>query len=117
MFTKIKEFLFGKPAEVAAPYKVEAPALVAEPKPEPAKCGCGRSTTGLCVGLHKLSDDEWAKHPDNKTVATATPKKAPAKKQQFEKKAAAPKAETKPKVAPKAKAAGKAKAPANSQAK
>lgn len=24
MFTKIKEFLFGKPVEVAAPYKVEA---------------------------------------------------------------------------------------------
>jgi hypothetical protein len=50
MFTKIKEFLFGKPAEVAAPYKVEAPAPTEHPKveapaPEPVKCGCGRSST------------------------------------------------------------------------
>lgn len=102
MFTKIKEFLFGKPAEVAAPYKVEAPAptepvRVETPAPEPVKCGCGRSPTGLCVGLHKLSEDEWAKHPDNKT-AVAAPKKAPAKKQQFEKKAPAPKAEPTPKA-------------------
>lgn len=25
----------------------------------PAICGCGRSATGFCTGLHKLSDDEW----------------------------------------------------------
>jgi hypothetical protein len=43
-------------AEVA-PYKVETPA--------PAKCGCGRSPTGNCVGHHKLTDTEWAAHPDN----------------------------------------------------
>jgi hypothetical protein len=30
MFTKIKEFLFGKPAQVEAPYKVEAPAKTVE---------------------------------------------------------------------------------------
>jgi|688.fasta_scaffold918142_2 hypothetical protein len=112
MFTKIKEFLFGKPAEVAAPYKVEAPAPTEHPKveapaPEPVKCGCGRSSTGFCVGLHKLSEDEWAKHPDNKT-AVAAPKKAPAKKQQFEKKEAAPKAEAKPKAPPKPRAPRKA---------
>jgi hypothetical protein len=41
MFTKIKEFLFGKPTQLevevqaAAPYKVEVPALVAEAKPAP----------------------------------------------------------------------------------
>ena len=29
------------------------------------KCGCGRSSTGLCVGLHRLSDEEWAVHEDN----------------------------------------------------
>ena len=48
--------------DTVAPYKVEAP--------EPAKCGCGRSSTGYCVGLHKLTDAEWAAHPDNpvKTV-------------------------------------------------
>lgn len=26
-----------------------------------AKCGCGRSTTGECVGLHKLTTEEWLK--------------------------------------------------------
>ena len=41
-----------------APYKVEA-----------VKCGCGRSPTGNCVGHHKLTDTEWAAHPDNKNVA------------------------------------------------
>lgn len=28
-------------------------------------CGCGRSKTGYCVGLHKLSEEEWAVHEDN----------------------------------------------------
>lgn len=40
-----------------APYKIEPPA--------PIKCGCGRSPTGNCVGLHKLSEAEWSAHPDN----------------------------------------------------
>lgn len=31
----------------------------------PVACGCGRSQTGFCVGLHKLSDEEWAVHEDN----------------------------------------------------
>ena len=22
-------------------------------------CGCGRSATGFCTGLHALSDEEW----------------------------------------------------------
>jgi hypothetical protein len=86
MFQKIKEFLFGKlpveqtpPAPVeAVPYKVETPAPVAPVVTETApKCGCGRSPTGLCVGLHKLSADEWAVHTDN--PAKAVPQ-APAKK-------------------------------------
>ena len=104
MFQKIKEFLFGKlpaeqtpsaPVEVV-PYKVETPApvesthyRVEEPAPvtliplvpAPVQCGCGRSPTGLCVGLHKLSTDEWAVHADNpvKPVAKAAPvKKQPA---------------------------------------
>jgi hypothetical protein len=48
----------------AAPYKVEAP--VVAPTMTPAtvsaqtKCGCGRSPTGLCVGLHKLTPAQWA---------------------------------------------------------
>lgn len=32
---------------------------------EPTKCGCGRSQTGFCVGLHKLSVEDWANHNDN----------------------------------------------------
>ena len=66
--------------EAAAPYKVEAP--------EPVKCGCGRSPTGNCVGLHKLTDAEWAAHPDNKKpdgtwpfpTAVGTEEKKPAVK-------------------------------------
>lgn len=26
---------------------------------EPIPCGCGRSSTGFCVGLHSLSDEEY----------------------------------------------------------
>jgi hypothetical protein len=98
MFQKIKEFLFGKlPAEQtpaahveSVPYKVEAPAVtsvptapvVAEPvvaatPVEPAKCGCGRSPTGLCVGLHKLTAAEWSIHADNPSKPVA---KKPARK-------------------------------------
>ena len=25
----------------------------------PPPCGCGRSATGFCTGLHALSDEEW----------------------------------------------------------
>lgn len=96
---------FGKPTppdvtpkpEPTAPYKVEAPVVtpVIVP-PEPAKCGCGRSETGYCVGLHKLTAEEWAAHesnPANKKPA----KKAPAKKA-APKKPAAMKAPAKPKA-------------------
>lgn len=27
--------------------------------PEPTPCGCGRSTTGLCTGLHEMSEEEY----------------------------------------------------------
>ena len=58
-------------------HKDVAPEQVAEPakettKKEPPKCGCGRSPTGYCVGLHKLSDAEWAisdKNPNRVAVA------------------------------------------------
>lgn len=130
MFQKIKEFLFGKlpveqtpPAPVeSVPYKVEVPAvtpvpLVAEtvapipPAPAPVQCGCGRSPTGLCVGLHKLSTDEWAVHADN-PVKAAPP--APAKKQPAPRKPAAKVQVKKPaaiKAAPKKAAPKKTEAP------
>lgn len=111
-----------------APYKLEppAPAPVAEVKPveavnaiaEPAKCGCGRSPTGLCVGLHKLTTEEWSAHTDNpnRVVAAAPEVKAeekPAKKPAAKK----PKAE-KPaaKKAPAKKPAAAKKAPAKKPA-
>ena len=95
MFSKIKEWLFGPHTETAkaeAPYKVETPTpvvvdstvapVVVNAKPEPKKCGCGRSPTGLCVGLHALSADDWAVHKDNPNAAKPAAKKtrAPAKK-------------------------------------
>lgn len=48
----------------------QVPAPVVETKSveqivEPTKCGCGRSPTGFCVDLHKLSAEEWAVHADN----------------------------------------------------
>ena len=34
--------------------------LIAFPiEPEPKPCGCGRSATGFCTGLHALTDNEW----------------------------------------------------------
>lgn len=67
---------------------------------EPTKCGCGRSPTGFCVGLHKLTIEEWAVHSDNPNkVETAVPVKKPRKtastKTTATKNAAASKAKTK----------------------
>jgi hypothetical protein len=82
----------------AAPYKVEAsPVVVTNSDPvdnvpvvaEPAKCGCGRSPSGNCVGLHALSESDWAVHPDNPNKAVEAPKVKQAK----------PKKPAKPKVA------------------
>ena len=28
-------------------------------EPEMAKCGCGRSPTGQCIGWHKLTEDQF----------------------------------------------------------
>ena len=71
------------------------------------QCGCGRSPTGFCVGLHKLTAEEWAvndQNPnkasvvevtaDNKAAAVAKVKKAPAKKPAAAKKAPAKKKST-----------------------
>jgi hypothetical protein len=83
MFKKIVEFFTGKKPEsnyahpldavttptVSAPYKLEPPAATTPipltPANEPPRCGCGRSSTGYCVGLHKLTPEAWASHPSN----------------------------------------------------
>ena len=76
MFTWLKN-LFGikTVADTVKEVEKKAEAAVVEVKAEIAaveakvaeaiKCGCGRSPTGFCVGLHVLPDDLWATHPDN----------------------------------------------------
>lgn len=87
-----------------APYKVETPTVQ-----EPVKCGCGRSQSGLCVGLHKLTQEEWATHTDNPNAT----KEAPKKKRTFVKRV---EGEAKAKVA-KVKTPSKPKAPRKPKAK
>lgn len=81
MIKKILAWITGKSDTAvaeAAPYKVEAPtptempvgteAIIATPveatlshsalKPA-SRCGCGRSPTGMCLGFHNLTEEEW----------------------------------------------------------
>lgn len=108
MLRFLKSF-FGKERTHApeAPYKIDTP-----PAAEPAKCGCGRSASGFCVGLHKLTAEEWAAHPDNPVKAggeAAPEKKKPAAKKSATKKSAEPKAPAAIKAAPKPRAKKTAK--------
>ena len=93
-----------KPADVAPGKSADDRVETTAPQ-----CGCGRSPTGFCVGLHKLTAEEWAvsdQNPnkisvaevtaDNKAAAVAKVKKAPAKKT-ADKKPAAKKAPAKKK--------------------
>jgi hypothetical protein len=98
MFKKIVEFFTGKKPETKfahpldavtwpkpeAPYKVEPPAETTPipyvPANEPPKCGCGRSPTGYCVGLHKLSPEQWATSTDNPDSVTKVVVPEPVKK-------------------------------------
>ena len=111
MFKKIVEFFTGKKPEskyahpldavttptVSAPYKVEPPAtttpIPSVPANEPPRCGCGRSATGFCVGLHKLTPEQWATSTDNPDYVTKVVVPEPVKKKRtFVKKPAAIKA-------------------------
>lgn len=77
MLKTLKKMFGIKPTEASkeVPYKVEAPLV--QLGPEPAKCGCGRSTSGLCVGLHALSESDWAVNDanPNKVIAEEKPTK------------------------------------------
>lgn len=125
MLKKIIDFFTGKkpaPEVIApggAPYKVPEPAATTPipltPANEPPKCGCGRSSTGFCVGLHKLSPEAWAAHPNNPATVgkiVAEPARPEKKKRTFVKKPAEPKAAAKPVAKPAA-----IKAPAKPRAK
>jgi hypothetical protein len=97
MFKKIVEFFTGKKPEPnsanpldpawpkpEAPYKLEPPADMTPipyvPANEPPRCGCGRSATGYCVGLHKLSPEQWATSTDNPDSVTKVVVPEPVKK-------------------------------------
>jgi hypothetical protein len=73
MLKKIKAFFTGeKKVEVTSNLKmVEEQPVFKEVAYEPKKCGCGRSSTGLCAGLHALSQDEWDNHADNPNKVVA----------------------------------------------
>ena len=78
MFTKIKEFLFGKPSAVEAPYKIETPApTVVEPVP----VGTEASIAAVPVAGKPLEIKAEPKPP-------AKPKTAPKPKPPAEPKAA-----------------------------
>ena len=78
MLKKIKTFFLGeKKVEVTSNLKmVEEPVVqpvaeLSQATYEPKKCGCGRSPTGLCAGLHALSQAEWDNHSDNPNKVVA----------------------------------------------
>jgi hypothetical protein len=119
MFKKIVEFFTGKkpessfahpldavttPAVPQAPYKLEPPAATTPipyvPANEPPKCGCGRSATGYCVGLHKLTPEQWATSTSNPDYVTKVVVPEPVKKPRRPavKKPAAIKAPAKPRA-------------------
>ena len=105
MLTFLKKFLSLKPRvipEPAAPYKVEAPVPAsAEAVRAPVKCGCGRSSTGDCVGLHALTADQWAASDKNPNRVVAEEKSAeviPVKKAPAKSKVAKPRAPRKSKT-------------------
>lgn len=105
----------SKDSTLDAPYKIETPAPQASPAPaeEPRRCGCGRSSSGFCVGLHALSPEQWADHPDNPHRPTPAVKKTAAKKPAV-KKDKAPEATAVPAKKSSAKTAAKAKLKAKS---
>jgi hypothetical protein len=91
MFNKIKELLFGKPAQTVAevPYKVETPVvdtadIALAQLPAGGAEIADRTTQAVVEGSTNRVEKPAAK-------AASPAAKAPVKKQQFEKKAAPPK--------------------------
>lgn len=74
MFKFIKRLFGLEQPEKAVQVKEEKPFV----SRVPATCGCGRSPIGVCVGLHKLTDEEWAVHEKNPN--RVNPDEAKAKK-------------------------------------
>lgn len=85
MFKTLFDFILNRKGhssqqESVAPAKMETPAVEApSTKIEPVKCGCGRSPSGYCVGLHSLTAEEWNAHPANPAPVVAAVPEAKAK--------------------------------------
>ncbi len=110
MLRSLVDFLLGRkgaaPAAPEAPYKVEAPRQpdVDAKASTQVKCGCGRSPSGFCSGLHSLTHEEWATHAQNPHATKEAPKKKRTVKKREEggtAKVARIKAPAKPKAVPK----------------
>ena len=80
--------------------------------PKKGTCGCGRSPTGNCVGLHKLSEAEWAMSDQNPNRVEVAPVIVTADTPVAE---TAPVAEDVPVKKPRAKKAAAPKAPKKSK--
>lgn len=93
-YRRISDADSDQTTQTAVPYKIETPPVVGKPaddrveavSPLPStveakRCGCGRSASGFCVGLHQLTPEQWAKHPDNPRKPEPPVKKVKAKKQ------------------------------------
>ena len=84
IFERLKNWWLGTAPTPAqpAPDSVES-VIIVDRTPQPvvpaaAACGCGRSDTGLCVGLHLLSDEEWAAKTASKAAPVEEPVAEPA---------------------------------------
>jgi len=71
IFKKLLQWWTGTPKP--APDSVESVIQVSPSTQDSATtvaaaCGCGRSETGFCVGLHLLSDAEWAAKTASRTA-------------------------------------------------
>jgi hypothetical protein len=120
-FNKRNEPITEEPhkVEVAPVVDIQQPVVAADVAPQPIKCGCGRSASGFCVGLHKLTAEEWAGHADNpnKVAAPVAEKKPAAKKAPAKKTAPAAKPVAKPVAKPAAITAAPKKPRAKKEAK
>ena len=120
-FNKRNEPKTEEPLKVEVPTTADTvqPVPAFDVAPQPIKCGCGRSASGFCVGLHKLTAEEWAGHADNptKVAAPVAEKKPAAKKAPAKKTAPAAKPVAKPVAKPAAITAAPKKPRAKKEAK
>ena len=71
----------SKPSTESEKLQDDLEPIIAEPKKRKGGCGCGRSPTGLCIGWHSLTEEqykekkvEWEKMNDRQKEAIFHPK-------------------------------------------